>query len=150
MQRLGRIGAISVCASNYETVRRLAEAETIARAFPGQSFRALPQGPGPRQPELYRDASPMTYFTKQTGPVLFLCGELDNPERDTAGMEKLKSLGVPTKQIVLKDATTLDEPGIQALIARALKYERVKLDGTSLGRIVIKSISAKQRPRRPA
>src|SRR4051795_4284532 len=56
LQRLGRIGAISVCASNYETVRRLAEAETIARAFPRQSFRALPDRPGPRQPELYREA----------------------------------------------------------------------------------------------
>ena len=53
---LGRIGAISICASTHETVQRLAEAETIARAFPGQSFRALPEGPGPRRPELYRDA----------------------------------------------------------------------------------------------
>src|SRR5436305_1429105 len=56
LQRLGRISAISVCASNYETVRRLAEAETIRRAFPGQSFRALPERAGPRQPELYREA----------------------------------------------------------------------------------------------
>src|SRR5689334_11291332 len=56
LQRLGRIGAISVCASTHETVRRLAGAETIARAFPGQSFRALPERPGPRKPELYREA----------------------------------------------------------------------------------------------
>lgn len=54
--------------------------------------------------DLYREASPITHFTKATGPVLFLTGDLDNPERDTAGMEKLKSLGVPTKQVVLKDA----------------------------------------------
>ncbi len=55
-------------------------------------------------PDLYREASPITHFTKTTGPVLFLTGDLDNPERDTAGLEKLKSLGVPTKQVVLKDA----------------------------------------------
>jgi gluconolactonase len=55
-------------------------------------------------PELYREASPITHFTKATGPVLFLTGDLDNPDRDTAGMAKLKSLGVPTKQVVLKDA----------------------------------------------
>ncbi|MCB1092142.1 MAG: alpha/beta hydrolase [Verrucomicrobiae bacterium] len=55
-------------------------------------------------PELYRDASPITHFTKATGPVLFLTGDLDNPGRDTAGMEKLKSLGVATRQVVLKDA----------------------------------------------
>jgi D-galacturonate reductase len=56
LQRLGRVGAISVCASQYETVRRLAESEMIARAFPGHSFRPLPDRPGPRQPELYREA----------------------------------------------------------------------------------------------
>jgi acetyl esterase/lipase len=55
-------------------------------------------------PELYREASPITHFTKATGPVLFLCGDLDNPDRDTAGMAKLQSLGVATRQVVLKDA----------------------------------------------
>jgi gluconolactonase len=55
-------------------------------------------------PALYRDASPITYFTKATGPVLFLTGDLDNPDRDTVGLERLKSLGVPTKQVILKDA----------------------------------------------
>lgn len=56
LQRLGRIGAISVCASTHDTLRKLADAETIRRAFPGQSFRMLPEAPGPRQPELYREA----------------------------------------------------------------------------------------------
>ncbi|MFO1439223.1 MAG: alpha/beta hydrolase [Verrucomicrobiaceae bacterium] len=55
-------------------------------------------------PELYRDASPLTHFTKTTGPILFLTGDLDNPARDQAGIEKLQSLGVPTKQTLLKDA----------------------------------------------
>ncbi len=54
-------------------------------------------------PELYREASPITHFTKQTGPVLFLTGDLDNPERDEAGMEKLRTIGVKTKQAILKD-----------------------------------------------
>lgn len=55
-------------------------------------------------PDLYREASPITHFTKTTGPVLFLTGDLDNPNRDDAGMEKLNALGVPTQQIILKDA----------------------------------------------
>ncbi len=55
-------------------------------------------------PEIYKEASPITHFTKSTGPILFLTGDLDNPERDAAGIEKLKSLGVATKQVVLKDA----------------------------------------------
>src|SRR4051794_4019335 len=56
LQRLGRVGAISVCASTHQTVRRLAEAEVLLRAFPGQSFRMLPAAPGDPQPELYRQA----------------------------------------------------------------------------------------------
>lgn len=55
-------------------------------------------------PDLYCEASPLAHFTKETGPVLFLTGDLDNPARDTAGLEKLKSLGVATEQVVLKDA----------------------------------------------
>lgn len=55
-------------------------------------------------PDLYREASPLAHFTKETGPVLFLTGDLDNPARDTSGLEKLKSLGVATEQVVLKDA----------------------------------------------
>ena len=56
LQRQGRIGAISVCASTYDTVRKLADAE-LHRAFPGQSFRMYPPGPTEtRQPELYREA----------------------------------------------------------------------------------------------
>lgn len=56
MQRLGRIGAIAVSASRYATVRDLARAETLLRAFPGQSFRAWPDRDGPPQPDLYREA----------------------------------------------------------------------------------------------
>ena len=58
MQRQGRIGEIAVCASRPRTVRDLAAAETLRRAFPGQSFRGWPdQGdPEQSQPELYREA----------------------------------------------------------------------------------------------
>ncbi|QIF02247.1 alpha/beta hydrolase [Roseimicrobium sp. ORNL1] len=55
-------------------------------------------------PDLYREASPITHFSKSTGPVLFLTGDLDNPERDAPGMAKLKELGVPTNQVIVKDA----------------------------------------------
>jgi D-galacturonate reductase len=61
MQRVGRIGDITVCASRRQTVDALAKAEGIARAFPGHSFRAFPEpGDGApaqtakAQPELYR------------------------------------------------------------------------------------------------
>ena len=52
--------------------------------------------------------------------------------------------------MVLEDAADLDKPAVQQLMARALASARVPLDGAGPGRLVIKSISAKQRPRRPA
>jgi predicted dehydrogenase len=56
LQRLNRIGEITVSASRRQTVEALARNETIARAFPGHSFRAFPDAAaGDRaQPELYR------------------------------------------------------------------------------------------------
>jgi acetyl esterase/lipase len=54
-------------------------------------------------PELYKEASPITYLSKDTGPILFLTGSLDNPPRDTPAMDKLKALGVPTQQVILAD-----------------------------------------------
>ena len=54
-------------------------------------------------PDLYKEASPITYLSKDTGPILFLTGSLDNPARDTPATEKLKSLDVPTQQVILAD-----------------------------------------------
>jgi hypothetical protein len=56
LQRQGRIGGIAVCASRFSTVRRLACAESLLRAFPGQTFRGWPDGDGPPQPDLFREA----------------------------------------------------------------------------------------------
>ena len=62
----------------------------------------------------------------------------------------LKGSGKVVRHIVLKDAATLDDPAVQALIAQTLGKEHVTFDGTVPGQIIIKSISAKQRSRRPA
>ena len=62
----------------------------------------------------------------------------------------LKGRGKAIRHLVLEDAAVLDTPGVQALVASALERAAKPLDGKSPGRLVIKSISAKQRPRRPA
>jgi D-galacturonate reductase len=55
MQRQGRVGEISVSALNVKTIRALAEAEGLLRAFPGQTFRQFPSGgdPDAPHPDLY-------------------------------------------------------------------------------------------------
>ena len=62
----------------------------------------------------------------------------------------LKGSGKTIRHIVLDDAATLDKPAVASLMAWALECAAKPLDATRPNRIVIKSISAKQRPRRPA
>lgn len=61
----------------------------------------------------------------------------------------LKGSGRQVRHIVLEDARDLDKPAIHTLIAQALRCAPRPLDPTTPGRTIIKSISAKQRPRRP-
>jgi hypothetical protein len=70
-------------------------------------------------------------------------GDLPDPEN------LLKGSGKVARHIEIRDAAELDQPAIQALIAHALERAPKPVDDKSAGCMVIKSISAKQRPRRP-
>lgn len=74
---------------------------------------------------------------------LFLVGgpTLDDPH------QLLRGTGTTTRHIVLAGPETLDDSRVQALLAQAIARSKLPLPGEG-GRIVIKSISAKQRPRR--
>jgi hypothetical protein len=61
----------------------------------------------------------------------------------------LKGKGSVVRHIVLEDATDLEKPEIEALISAALEGAAKALDATNPRRLIIKSVSAKQRPRRP-
>ena len=67
---------------------------------------------------------------------------------DPAG--RLRGGGNQVRNVRLERAETLDEPAVIALIAEAQARAIVPLDPAQPYRLVIKSISAKQRPRRPA
>jgi predicted dehydrogenase len=56
LQRLGRIGRITVCDARRRAVEALAKAEDIVRAFPDRSFRAYPDSgdPDSLQPDIFR------------------------------------------------------------------------------------------------
>ena len=62
----------------------------------------------------------------------------------------LKGSGKVVRHIVLKSPDELNSPAIKALMNQALKRAVKSLDPDQPHRIVIKSISARQRPRRPA
>jgi hypothetical protein len=77
--------------------------------------------------------------------VLFFLqgGSLPDPRRRLQGSGKL------VRSVRLESAATLDDPEIISLMNTALHRARVPLDPKQPRRLIIKSISAKQRPRRP-
>jgi hypothetical protein len=62
----------------------------------------------------------------------------------------LQGSGSVAKHVVLKSPQMLDDPALRALMMDASAKAKLLLDAEGKHRIVIKSVSAKQRPRRPA
>ncbi|MBA3811092.1 MAG: hypothetical protein H0X27_05510 [Caulobacteraceae bacterium] len=61
----------------------------------------------------------------------------------------LKGTGNRVRHIVLAGPEALDDPDIRSLMDAALRLASTPLDPKAPGGVVIKSISARQRPRRP-
>jgi hypothetical protein len=68
--------------------------------------------------------------------------------RDPAGL--LAGNGKQARHIVLETSALLDAPAVQDLIAQALELSPQPIDPAQPRRLIIKSISAKQRTRRPS
>ncbi len=62
----------------------------------------------------------------------------------------LRGSGSRVRHIVLEDAATLDRPAVQALVRAAVASAPVAIPKGAKRRAVVRSVSAKQRPRRPA
>ena len=61
----------------------------------------------------------------------------------------LRGAGSRVRHIVLEDAADIDKPAVRGLMSRALAAAAKPLPGKGRRRIVVKSVSARQRPRRP-
>lgn len=76
--------------------------------------------------------------------LFFMYGvKLDDPD----GL--LEGSGSQVRSIRLATPEMLDDPRIEALIANAVAKADLPLSRNAKGEIIIKSVSAKQRPRRP-
>ena len=64
--------------------------------------------------------------------------------------KRLSGSGNVVRHIVLTEIAVLDDPQIRELVQQALARSGASLQAGKRGAIVIKSISARQRPRRPA
>jgi hypothetical protein len=67
---------------------------------------------------------------------------------DPDGM--LHGAGSLVRYVPLEDEKTLDRPDVKAMMATAMEMAKVPFDKRTKYKLVIKSVSAKQRPRRPA
>jgi hypothetical protein len=63
--------------------------------------------------------------------------------------KRLRGSGNVVRHIVLEDIAIFEEPDVRRLIDVALARAKVPLDAKQKRRLIIKSIAAKQRPRRP-
>jgi hypothetical protein len=61
----------------------------------------------------------------------------------------LKGSGNQVRHIVLESAEMLDDPIVQDLMEQALELSPRQIDAAQPRRLIIKSVSAKQRPRQP-
>ena len=67
--------------------------------------------------------------------------ELDDPDG------RLEGEGAQVRSILFTGPAVLDEPTVRALMDQALRRARTPIDSAQPSRTVVKSISAKQRPR---
>jgi hypothetical protein len=63
---------------------------------------------------------------------------------------RLQGQGNVVRHIRLEDRTVLDDPDVLRLMNLALQRAKLPLDPKNRRQLIIKSISAKQRPRKPA
>jgi hypothetical protein len=61
----------------------------------------------------------------------------------------LKGSGSVARHLVLETAEVLDDADVQSLMSAALQRAKTPMPESGGGKIIVKSISAKQRPRRP-
>jgi hypothetical protein len=86
----------------------------------------------------------ITLYPRWVSLFFFHGADLPDPRK------LLKGSGKQVRHIVLENAADLDKPAVKALMNRALELSAKPLDSANPGRIIIKTISAKHRPRRHA
>lgn len=107
------------------------------------NYNALVIGFGPSE-RAWEATFSLTLYSRWVSLFFLQAKGLADPDGLLAGS------GTVARHIVLKDAEMLDAAQVRALMDRALAIAAVPIDPAQPGRLLIKSISAKQRPRRPA
>jgi Domain of unknown function (DU1801) len=62
----------------------------------------------------------------------------------------LNGSGKQVRQLRIGDVADLEKPAVKAIVARALEHADEPMPSTGRGAVIIRAVSAKQRPRRPS
>jgi hypothetical protein len=111
--------------------------------FVYDNYNALVFGFGPN--ERPSDAIFSIALFPNHAALCFLQGaKLPDPHK------RLRGSGNVVRNVRVDDVSVLDDPQVVTLIDEALRRAKVLMDPKQKRKLVIRSISAKQRPRRPA
>jgi hypothetical protein len=117
--------------------RRLPGAHELV--YDNYNFFVIGYGPGPRPSQAW-----LSLAAAANGVSLcFLHGaRLPDPAR------RLHGSGNQVRSLRLESAQVLQDPAVDALIDAAIEYQPAKLPPNARSTLVIRSVSARQRPRR--
>jgi hypothetical protein len=120
----------------------------LRRVFPGavemvyDNYNALVIGFGPTERASDAIAS-IAVYPRWVSLFLLRGARLADPAK------RLRGSGNQVRHVVLETAATLDEPDVKSLIRAALAAHPTPFDAKARRRTIVKSVSARQRPRRP-
>ncbi len=143
-QQAGLVAKYSaeVGATAYDVLAKMRELTPGAVEMVYDNYNALVIGFGPTERASEAILSVVLY-PRWVTLCLLQGAKLRDPDK------VLKGKGSVARHIKLEDATDLEKPGIEALIFAALECAAKPLDAANARRLIIKSVSDKQRPRRP-
>lgn len=95
------------------------------------------------------DASSSAIFSIAVYPGYASLFFAQNGARLRDPQQRLEGKGAVMRHIKLRSAADLDDPVIAALMAEELARARLPFAASGKGKVAIKSVSARQRPRRP-
>jgi hypothetical protein len=131
-----------VAAAGCAVVDRLHARVPTAVRLVYDNYNGLVVGFGPDERASHAILS-VVFFPKWIS-LFFLQGAgLDDPHRI------LKGGGTVVRHVVLAKPDDLDGPEVSAMIDQALVRAKIQLRADGVGPLVVKSVAARQRPRRP-
>lgn len=132
-----------VAAHGRAAIARMRKMLPAAQALVYDNYNALAVGFGPNE-RTSQIVFSIAMFPRWVS--LFFAKGVGLPDPH----KRLRGSGNVVRHVVLTDIAVLDDPQIRELMQQALARSGASLQAGKRGAIVIKSISARQRPRRPA